>query len=235
MIRTKPSKARRSLRIVAIPRPLKLGGWRPLLQRWGELLDQYVVASKQPDREEYVRASERRNDEKEDFAHWYGERPLTGLLASAAWTIKGGWSLEEFAAKRGKRQQNGSGRGDLWLGTGKRCYTVEAKLDWPQSGWRRAVALAEQRLQEAEKQLGSLVKEYRWGEAVALCYLVPCLNTKRASSKPSNVKKLFWKTSEVFARNGALVATYRPPRKIVYGAHAYPGVIVIAEVHEWPE
>ena len=35
---------------------------------------------------------------KNDIAYWYGERALTGLLASAAWKVRGGWSLEEFAA-----------------------------------------------------------------------------------------------------------------------------------------
>jgi hypothetical protein len=36
-----------------------------------------------------------RNDR--DVPYWYGERPLTGLLATAAWRI-GGVAIEESAA-----------------------------------------------------------------------------------------------------------------------------------------
>jgi len=59
------------------------------------------------------------DDPKNDIAYWYGERAISGLLASAAWMVRDGWSLEEFTGQRKKgRRKNASGKGDLWLGVG---------------------------------------------------------------------------------------------------------------------
>lgn len=120
------------------------------------------------------------DDPKTDIAYWYGERALTGLLASASWMVRDGWSLEEFTGQRKKgRRKNCSGKGDLWLGVGKNSYTMEAKVAWPTqlrdvNKWKTTVA---KKLSKAGSQLNALDKPYRAGKPIAICYVVPAIPT----------------------------------------------------------
>src|SRR5574341_159087 len=108
------------------------------------------------------------NDPKaKDVGYWYGERTLTGLLATAAWLLPDGWSLEEFTGQRskGKRPKVTPGRGDLWLAIGNNKFTVEAKVTWPEqledmNKWKRRVNA---KLHLAFGQLSRLSKHYRYG------------------------------------------------------------------------
>ena len=120
------------------------------------------------------------DDPKTDIAYRYGERALTGLLASASWMVRDGWSLEEFTGQRKKgRRKNCSGKGDLWLGVGRKSYTIEAKVTWPTqlkdvNKWKTTVA---EKLSKAGSQLNALDKSYRAGKPIAICYVVPAIPT----------------------------------------------------------
>ena len=74
---------------------------------------------------------ETKSDDDSDLAYWHGERPLTGLLAAAAWKISG-WSLEEFGVRRkGPNSDHATeGRCDLQWGLQESQTTVEAKIAW---------------------------------------------------------------------------------------------------------
>jgi len=144
-------------KIHSLPRSLRTAGWEKLLSKWSVMINSSVDLSESVPR---------------DVAYWYGERALTGLLAAAAWKI-GGWSLEEWTAQRGRGKEKGSARGDLWLATENGQFTMEAKVSWPCSTWKYANKYAKRCIKEAENQLRSMDKGYRFGQPIALCYIVP--------------------------------------------------------------
>ncbi len=164
-----------------------------------------------------------------DVAYWYGERAMTGLLAAAAWHC-GGWSLEEFTGRRGVKRRR-SGRGDLWLSTGKGNYTVEAKVVWPGSSRTEfAVSTANRALREASRQLRTLSEDFVWGRRVAVCYIVPDLAKQSLHSEPQKIESLFDGVVANF-RKAAVVATYRPRSEVpsVHRGRCYPGVILVGQ------
>jgi hypothetical protein len=86
-------------------------GWNILLQEWSRCLDDY-------DRPTWT---------QRDVAYWYGGRALNGLLAAAAWRLRGEgtrdiWALEEFGEGFRNRQ------GDMWLAIGSGIFTIRATL-----------------------------------------------------------------------------------------------------------
>ena len=201
-------------KLIHIPPRLKQGGWQILLRRWADLLDEY--GSAEP-------------GQQRDCAYWYGERPLTGLLASAAWKLADGWGLEEFSSPRGSGSRARLGRGDLWLGTNGGRYTVEAKIAWPSRDWQVAKSDVLRRLAQARKQLRSLHRDYRYGDLVALCYVVPQPSATPSVSKVADA--LFKNLPDHFADDPYLVATYRYTGRVpLHSGRHYPGVIVIAEL-----
>ena len=207
--------SKRSLKIHALPRQLKVLGWQRLLYRWSAL----IAAT---------------TDEGDDVPYWYGERTLTGLLGAAAWRLPRGWALEEFTGLRGKRLKTKSGRGDLWLGLGNRTYTIEAKVRWPPGNPRNAVQYARAAIMEASEQLWQLSRQYRLGTLIAVCYLVPCpmkdgpyAKRDRGADMIATVKREFrggrWLAASYFPN-------YEPPTD---NGRVYPGVILIGRVVSW--
>lgn len=178
---------------------------------------------------------------KKDIAYWYGERALTGLLASAAWMVRSGWSLEEFTGKRRKgRRANGSGKGDLWLGVGNTEYTIEAKVTWPTqvndvTKWKKTV---NGKLSKASNQLSALESTYRCGKPVAVCYVVPAIpsgNKELTNKTFSAAMREFAKAmteanthTEVIAcwLNNVMNAPKDPTSKLGK-RYAYPGIAVV--------
>jgi hypothetical protein len=173
-------------------------------------------------------------DNGDDVPYWYGERPLTGLLAAAAWKHPRGWALEEFAGLRGKRLRTKSGRGDLWLGLGNKSYTIEAKVKWPQSGAGYAVQYARSALNEARKQLWKLSRQYRLGTLIAICYLVPCPMKDGLYANRDKVNDIMTAVKRKFSGKRWLVASYLPNHELpVDSGRVYPGVILIGRVVSW--
>ena len=64
--------------------------------------------------------------EWKDFPWWYNERASLSVLAAAVWKTKG-IAFEEFSSPKKKRKVKYSGRNDLYILTGKKEFTVEAK------------------------------------------------------------------------------------------------------------
>jgi hypothetical protein len=93
-----------------------------------------------------------------DIAYWYGERPLNGLLAAAAWQVPGGWSLPEFTTAEPPQAEEPPTlrRGDLWLGFAQATFTVEAKVAWVDSTVQGAAAEIRRQLVSAHNQLATL-------------------------------------------------------------------------------
>lgn len=132
--------------------------WEELLGEWLRLLKRFEEVP----------------NSKPDIAYWYGERSLTGLLSAAAWSLEGGWSLEEFGAERGDKSDKQYGRGDLWVGCVHGKATVEAKLVWAvQSSVDSVINEIDKQLGLADEQLRSLEKEYRVDQLAAVCFVVP--------------------------------------------------------------
>lgn len=207
---------KRSFQIHALPRRLSAAGWDRLLERWSGLLS-YATA-----------------DDGNDVPYWYGERPLTGLLAAAAWKQPRGWALEEFAGLRGERLKTKSGRGDLWLGLGQQSYTIEAKVRWPQSGAGYAVGSACAALKEARKQLWKLSRPYRLGTLIAICYLVPCPTKDGPYGRRDKVAEMIAALTTKFHGKRWVVASYipnyDPPAD---NGRVYPGIVLIGKVISW--
>lgn len=205
--------------IHAIPDTLQKGGWDILLDRWGEFLHQYSLASL--------------HEGKDDYAYWYNERALSGILAASAWTLKNGWSLEEFSTPRNISSVSAMGRGDLWIGTGKASYTIESKIYWPQSNRRIAIKNASNKLNEAREQLLSLDKEYREGDGVVLCYIVPELRNSRSYKHSLYIRTFANKIASSFSGEKIFVASYQEKNKPIDNKLFYPGVIIIGRQVPW--
>jgi len=166
-----------------------------------------------------------------DTGYWYGERALTGFLAAAAWSLQRGWSLEEFTGLRMSGKKKGSGRGDIWVGIGKKSYTIEAKAVWPGSNVDNAIKGAEAKLSEAAIQLRQLHKTYRVGRPVAICYIIPDLNSKGRFAHSATIRDFFMNMPNQLGDSRTAVASLwyekNAPR---YNGRIYPGVVLVARL-----
>jgi hypothetical protein len=164
-----------------------------------------------------------------DTGYWYGERALTGFLAAAAWSLPHGWSLEEFTGLRMSGKKNGNGRGDLWVGIDNTSYTIEAKAVWPGGSVENAIKGAEAKINAAASQLRQLHKTYRVGKPLALCYIIPALNTKGKFAGSKSIKDFFTEMPKKLSDSRTAVASLwyeqKPPR---HSGHIYPGVVLVA-------
>ncbi len=184
-----------------------------------------------------VERIEEYDDPPKDTGYWYGERALTGFLAAAAWALPGGWSLEEFTGLRVNGKKQGSGRGDLWVGMGTKKkveYTIEAKAVWPGGSVENAAKGAETKLSDASRQLRQLHKTDRAGKPVAICYIIPALNTKGKFASSVSVDEFFTTMPKLMSNEHTVAASFwydqAPPR---HSGHIYPGVVVVARILRW--
>lgn len=74
--------------------------------------------------------------------------------------------IHRLAAINGKK---GNGKGDIWVGVGEHCFTIEAKAVWPGSSVVEAIKGVKKKLEAAVSQLRSLHPNIsRWGASRAL-------------------------------------------------------------------
>jgi len=185
-------------------------------------------------------------DPKNDIAYWYGERALTGLLASASWMTHTGWSLEEFTGLRRKSsRKNGSGKGDLWLGSGGKEYTIEQKFTWPTqvsnvSRWKTTV---NKKLSRASSQLEALALIYRCGKPLAVCYVVPAIPLGKKVLTNKSVSTAMKHFAEMMTKNNAhteVIGYWLDDVKLAPQAasskkgkrYAYPGVAIVVRYRD---
>lgn len=109
----------------------RLDWLKPVLRRWGRLIDGYCAAHPR------------------DVPYFYNERANVGVLAAAAWG-GGGGSLEEYPCKRDGNGEGVRGRTDLYIYDKDNSATIEAKQVW----WtpRSRVAAISAPLREAHAQ-----------------------------------------------------------------------------------
>ena len=180
--------------------------WRRLLREWIDLINRYSTF--------------------DDVPYWYGERALTGLLGAAAWILEHGWALQEFA----EGGDSGLRRGGLWWGVGKAKFTVQAKIDWEARNAGAAIQRIRQRLANAEQELQSLEKNYRWGNPYSVCYVVPWPPVGAIQEGIAFLDLV----TETFASEECIVAKYSldssAPKD---GGRVYPGVALIAREGKW--
>jgi len=202
------------IKVHSLPRSLRTAGWEQLLSEWGRMIRTSVDLSDRTSQE---------------VVYWYGERSLTGLLAAAAWKI-GGWSLEEWIARRGRGQAEGAARGDLWLQTKKGKFTIEAKVTWPASTWDYGHYYAKECLKEARYQLKTMDEDYRYGKPIALCYIVPSIAVRGAYNKSKLIEEFFKKIPKQ-KKDFNISASYRPKGPCPeFDSRKYPGVILVGQV-----
>lgn len=164
-----------------------------------------------------------------DVAYWYGERALSGYLASAAWDFPDGWSLEEFTGLRKKGKKKSAGRGDLWIGTGKRTFTVEAKMAWLGGSIESAIKKIRDQLDAAGNQLDKLDSDYRLGVPTAVCYAVPDLNEATYGTQ-DHIDELYAEVERTFSTSRKIVGSFRYMHDLPQDSgRIYPGVIVVTE------
>jgi hypothetical protein len=205
-------------------RALRAMGWEPLLHAWGAMLEYYDDPPPRPS--------------ECDIAYWYGERPLNGLLAAAAWQVPGGWSLPEFTTGEPPQAEEPPNlrRGDMWLGFAQATFTVEAKVAWVDSTVESAVTEIWRQLRSAHDQLMTFHKsypDYCAGCPMAVVYAVPWFPVCSQFASQTHIRKFFGEIPHQFASPTTVTAAYRcrgdPPRctSAKYGEQVYPGVILI--------
>ncbi len=193
--------------------------WRELLSEWIELLHNFSTLN---------------DKEERDVPYWYGERPLTGLLAAAAWRLENGWSLEEFSTLRGQEEDATKGRADLWMGIGNESYTVEAKLTWPQGGVEAAIHRIRNRLREARTQLRNIEAGYHEGVPLSVCYVVPWPIAIDPIVDVPKAIELMREAAHTFQTEGCAVALFVPHGETpIEDERIYPGVILVARQETW--
>jgi len=169
------------------------------------------------------------DDPPKDTGYWYGERALTGFLASAAWSLRDGWALEEFTGLRVNGKKQGSGRGDIWVGVNGHSYTIEAKAVWPGGSIDKAITGAETKLSDAATQLRCLHKMYQVGRPVALCYIIPDLNKKGRFAGSRTIRDFFTDMPKRFGDTRTAVASFWYEKQVPnYAGRIYPGVVIVA-------
>ena len=168
-------------------------------------------------------------DDGDDVAYWYGERALSGFLSSAAWDV--GWSLEEFTGLRTDGKKQNAGKGDLWLGMGKKAFTVEAKVEWSQGPILTTIRNVRKKLKAAKKQLDELDSVYRVGLPTAVCYVVPDINMNGRHAGQEHLNTFFSEIPTSLASSRRIVGSFRYRGKQVphHNGRVYPGLLVIAE------
>jgi hypothetical protein len=211
---------------------LRKGGWARLLRTWATTMDAWCRVN--------------RASGEHDLPYWYGERPLTGLLASAAWTLRGGHALEEFATVRGPIRRAGAGRIDAYIVLNKVWYQIEAKMAWPTDtsakGTQRAISRVSHALSQAADQLDDVDKTYYGNWGLAVCYVVPGIVWPKRSPKPPAVSLLRDLARRYTQRRMGIVACYTPPpwaNLVDAGTkrearRSYPGVLLLARVRWKP-
>lgn len=166
----------------------------------------------------------------EDIAYWYGERALSGLLAQASWGVKDGWSLEEFTGLRSAGKGQSAGRGDLWVGVGRRTFTIEAKFLWSGGPISETIAKTREKLSEARRQLVSLNQDYQIDIPTAVCYVVPNLKVSGEYADKNSIDRLFYEIPTDLRSARRVNATFRyksdPP---CHEGVIYPGIIMVSE------
>ena len=209
-------------RVHRLPEKLAANGWRTLLQFWGNLINNYSFYD--------------RDTIESDVPYWYGERPLTGLLAAAAWMMPDGWSLEEFSTVRGEGKKSGRGRGDLWIGWGKTTYTIEAKISWCADGPGEAHRDILKKIRRAAGQLVTLKAEYAPGTKIALCYAVPYFIPSTSTDCDKDANRFFKALTASFKGPDCILASYLHPKPPTdpedRQKHIYPGVLLVGKVQE---
>lgn len=98
---------------------------KPLLESWLLLTEKYATQH----------GPKKSNPGSGDASWWYTERASVGILASAAWQIKGWTALEEYSTNKiepGKKDVGTAarikrGRCDLQISSNKSLYAFEAK------------------------------------------------------------------------------------------------------------
>ncbi len=100
-------------------RDKRFSSLKPVLNSWFKVLRDYTR-----------RVETIYEDPKDrDFPWWYRERPQVGFLAIASWCA--GWAvLEEWGMKKRSGRSHSQGRNDLWIGSGKDEWFIEAKHTW---------------------------------------------------------------------------------------------------------
>lgn len=215
------------LTIHRLDRRLRKGGWARLLTAWAAAMDSWCRVN--------------RASGEHDLPYWYGERPLTGLLASAAWKLRAGHALEEFATIRGPVRRAGAGRIDAYIVLNKVWYQIEAKMAWPADSSAKATQRATSRvshaLSQAADQLNDVDKTYYGNWGLAVCYVVPGIVWPKHSPKPPGVLLLRDLARRYAKRRIGIAALYTPPswanlvdegkRK---ARRNYPGVLLLGRV-----
>ena len=197
------------------PHALLAMGWETLLQRWAWQLNYYDASDQHP----------------RDIAYWYGEQALNGLLAAAAWSTPGGWSLQEFTGdaclkedddelpEAGKKPSTRR-RGDMWLGFEKPedTFLIEAKLAWLESTVNQAVQKIETKLERhptksARQQLITFSDthlDYCAGcLPMAVVYAVLRFPDDSRSASDHRIERLFTEVPKGFDSSTTVTAVYQ--------------------------
>jgi|SRR5438093_839466 len=200
--------------------------WIQLLAKFAELLDEYY------------------NPRDPDVAYWYGEQCLTGLLATAAWSLRNqqGWALVELTASGRKKTKGVERSVDMWVGIDKNKnseFTVEAKYYRPPGDPFNAVGSIYSKIKAARRYLRKLRKNheiYCMDRTVAVCYIVPELSNLPAQE---DINRIFKNSPDKLLRElqqelgGAHIVlgsfSYKEnfPRD---GRYFYPGLIVVGVI-----
>lgn len=172
-----------------------LARWKPVLRRWGKLMDHYQVET------------------EGHLAFAYNERACVGMLALAICSARpNNLALEEYRCGKRIPGDDGvtfaKGRADLWARLSGEAYSVEAKLCWiscqKEQPWLGKVKPA---MAKAMQQARALDEESDW--LAAAVFAVPYA-TASNDTPAAGLRKLVKAEHPKLGRHSGLRADYYP-------------------------
>lgn len=194
----------------------KLRKLKPVLKNWVKIVQEYSKVFK-----------------NSDACWWYTERANVGILAAAAWRVKGWIALEEFSTlKRGVETVSKNGRCDLYVAKKDHdnSFAFEAKPAW-QTMRSDGISKITAQLEEAWKDAGKL-KKIEGKTRVAACFAIPNVPS-RLTGNNFDSQILEWLTDALNTVKWDAVAWVFPKEsrqlKSEAGTRIFPGVLLVLQ------
>ena len=181
--------------------------WRILLNKWFEIMDEYVKES------------------KNDLPYWHSERANTGFLAAAAWKIDA-LAIEEYYTDRVYASGRYKGQCDLWIKYNNFEFSAEAKQLWRKEYDKK---LVERKFEESKGQLISIPDREKEEKSFCICYLSLMSSSK---SRPHDLNVIAKKIKDDFVKDEEIIlALYAPDiaeEKIIWppNKHRFPCIVL---------
>jgi len=184
---------------------------KKVFESWHEILEIYI-----------------RTSGYEDCPWWYNERATLSSLSAAIWKSNG-IALEEYCTEKGKKDDEYSGRCDMYFYKGSNGFACESKQVWCAIGRRAKIGLKkiESSINIACKDARNLNKNE--GRRLGICFAVPYLPP---SDKPYIETRLGKWINQIQTLDYSSISWFFPSKTRYLeneNGYFYPGVAVFVK------